>query len=130
MILVIAGLQASVAENLDADQPDRRRHPQTVLPQLFERRVACALEIHGHAIDEILEGRSRQRKLLDVRQELPALLRRRRATLIQTPNFLPPLIEGTNRISLARFIHGVVNGAAEIPYGDDGISLGCRKRKE
>ena len=69
---VIARLQIAIPENLDADQPDRRRHAQAVLPQLLERVVAVALQIHGHAVDQILEGRPRQLEPGDERsQALP-----------------------------------------------------------
>ncbi len=70
---VVARLQIAIAENLDADQPDGRRHAQAVLPQLLERVVAVALQIHGDAVDQIFECRSRQFELRDERERAASL---------------------------------------------------------
>ena len=57
---VFARRGASTAEDLDADEADRRRDPPAVLEQIVERLVSRRVEIHRDAVDDVLERLARQ----------------------------------------------------------------------
>ena len=60
---VVARPVAPAAEDPDADQADRRGDAPAVLEQVVERLVPRRVEIHRHAVDDVLERLARQVEL-------------------------------------------------------------------
>jgi hypothetical protein len=52
---VVAPARMAAAEDVQADEPDRRGHAPAVLAQIIEGVVAAMAEIHLHAVDEVFE---------------------------------------------------------------------------
>ncbi len=127
---VVAGLQIAISEDLDADEAHGRRHAQTILAQLLERLVSIALQIHGHAVDQILETRPRKRKRRDERREVRALRCLRLPPVIETRQLAAPLRKRRRGIAVSGLVHGIIDRAAEVPHRDDGVALVGGQRKK
>ena len=127
---VIAGLQIAISEDLDADEAHGRRHAKTILAQLFERIVSIALQIHRHAVDQVLETRPRKRKRRDERREVLALRCLWLAAVIEARQLAAPLRKRRRGIAVSGLVHGIIYRPAEVPHRDDGVALVGGQRKK
>ncbi len=107
--------------------------------QVGERLVAARAEIHLDAFDERVERRARQAEGGDERGErasLPCLWRPAFKAGGQLATPAGDLVGGRHssvRLALAGHvdsIDGIIDGAAEIPHGDDRVTLGWRQHEE
>jgi hypothetical protein len=128
----------AVAEDLDADQANRRGDAAAVLRQRMKGRITRLGKVHLHAIDQILEGLPRQAEFTDVRLQGLSLLRRRLTPAVAGVHLIAPhrqclgggsalsAIEGRNP-PCVNHIHRIVDSAAEIPDCDDRAALPRRQ---
>src|SRR4029450_13907438 len=73
---ILARLGTAAAEYLDADEPHGGRNAAAVFVQLIECRISRGIEIHGNAVDHVVDRLTWQAKPLDERLQpttLPGL---------------------------------------------------------
>ena len=136
---VLLRRRLAAAEDVEADEPDGRRHANAVLVEVVERLVAARPEIHLDAFDERLERRPRQAEGGDERGERASLPRLGRAAFEAGGQLRAPAGDlGGGRRSSAGLalaghvdvVDGIIDGAAEVPDGDDRVPLGRRQHQE
>ena len=88
---VLPRLGAATPENLDAHQPDRRRHALAVFDQLVEGLVAQPVQVHLHPVDERVERLPRQREQAHDSLQVPSLFGCRRSAVEEPGHLLTPL---------------------------------------
>src|SRR5439155_21098707 len=123
---VIAGGIARAAEDLDANQTDRGGYAPAILEQIRERLVSVPVEIHRHAVDYVREGLPRQVERRDEGLKAAALCGSGRRTVITARQLGPPELDRLGARPLLRFVHRIVDGATEVPDGDDRVTLRAR----
>jgi len=135
----IDGIVACItrAENLQADQADRGSDPPAVFVEVVEGDVACAIEIHFDAVDQVRKRLPRQR---EPRQPWlqPIPLRRSRVTVVAAIQLVAPFLQcrpgsgdaGGIPSVCGLLVNRVVDCAAEIPHGDHRLALIARQHEK
>ena len=129
---VVAAARVAAAEDVEADDPDRRGDAPAVLAQVVEgRRSACA---RGPSARRRPDPRTRAAAARSGRPPAaaPAPCGDSGAPAVEYPGDLaapePQLVGGVGRAR--RLVHGVVDGPARIPHRDDGVAFGRRQHQE
>src|SRR4029077_6479494 len=89
---VVTGAIAVHAEDLDADKSHGRRHTPAVFVELLERLITLAIEVHLHAVYEVLERCARQREPTHPRLKGPPHVRGGRSAIAPI-DFAPPFLQ-------------------------------------
>ena len=128
---VVPGPRVRVAEDLDAGQTDRPRHPVAVLVELLERGVAPLVDVHLDAVEDRLE-------VLALDGEGPDHLgemlgdRLRRAAVVRAAQLEPPVRQDAALLARRRrpLVDGVVHRPAEGVERVDRVPLPLREEQE
>ena len=128
---VVPGPGVRVAEDLDAGQTDRPRHPVAVLVQLLERGVAPLVDVHLDAVEDRLEVLALDGKGPDHLGEMLGD-RLRRAAVVRAAELEPPLRQDAALLARGRrpLVDGVVDRPAEGIERVDRVPLPLRQEQE
>jgi hypothetical protein len=122
-----------VAEDLEADEPDRRRDTNAVLVEIVEGFVAARTEVHLDAFDQRLERLARKVERAHERRQR-ARLPRRGSSLAECGGELPApprkFHGGSLPVRFPHLVHRIVHGAAKVPDRDDRPALVGRQHEE
>src|SRR5262245_18830131 len=133
---VVAGATVRVAEDLDGGQSHGRGDPVAVREEVLDRLVAHAVEIHGDAVDDGLQGFAGNRELPHgLGQPLGDGLVRRAPRLVTARHLPPPVLELGLRLraihaALLAQVGDVVYGPAEGVHGVERVAARPGQREE
>lgn len=105
------------------------------MKQIGERLVPRGIQVHRHAVDDILERLTGEIEPADERLQPAALRGGRRLAVVAPLQLSPPEVHGVAADRHAvprrrRLIHSIVDRAAEVPDGNDGASLFGRQHEK
>ena len=119
-----------VPEDAQADEADHRGHAVAVATKLLESTVAKLRQIHLDAREKLVQVDARDPETQEMRLERPGR-GLDRLSLVAGGDFTPPAKDLLPRQALVgRFIHTVVDRAAECVHGADRLPLVGRERAE
>ncbi len=127
---VLECLALLMAEDLGGHEADHARDPVTVQAQLRKARIVVVIEVHLHAVDDLLEVFLGERVAPARDLERPADRMPRLATE-DAPDLVPPPVEpGPRDTGIARLVDRVVDLATEGIEGRDRLPLFGRQEQE
>ena len=112
VLRVDARAEITIAEDLDANKPDRRRDPVTVQAQLVEAAIALARQIHLNAVDDLIEIVPRDGKAANAIGQR-ARDRARGDTAINPLQLLAPARQQGRRFAHLLIVGDIIDEAAE-----------------